>query len=117
MTYVRIRSAIKSFPVLSRAGAAGRLALIEEGVKLLGVDHGICTARNGAVVCGNRSIAYGDIVTRGNLNRNYTSDELQQMPIKRPAERLLIGRDTNALDVPPRSTARPATVLMRPWTA
>jgi isoquinoline 1-oxidoreductase subunit beta len=90
----------QSFPVLSRAGAAGRIALIEEGAKLLGVDHGICTARNGAVMCGNRSIAYGDIVTRGNLNRNYTSDELQQMPIKRPAERLLIGRDTNALDVP-----------------
>ena len=39
----------QSFPVLSRAGAAGRIALIEEGAKLLGVSPQSCTARNGAV--------------------------------------------------------------------
>ena len=39
----------QSFPVLSRAGAAGRLALIEEGAKLLGVGTESCTARKGAV--------------------------------------------------------------------
>lgn len=43
----------QSFPILSRAGAAGRIALIEEGAKLLGVDRGTCTARNGAVMCGS----------------------------------------------------------------
>jgi CO/xanthine dehydrogenase Mo-binding subunit len=90
----------QSFPVLSRAGAAGRIALIEEGAKLLGVDRGLCTAHSGAVVCGSQSIAYGDIVARGNLNRSFTPDQLQQMPIKPAAERLLIGRDTIALDIP-----------------
>ena len=40
----------QSFPVLSRAGAAGRIALIEEGAKLLSVDQNTCTARNGTVV-------------------------------------------------------------------
>lgn len=90
----------QSFPVLSRAGAAGRIALIEEGAKLLGVDGNTCVAQNGAVVCGSRSIAYGDIVTRGNLNRHYTTEQLQQMPIKSPAQRHLIGRDTLALDIP-----------------
>ena len=84
----------QSFPVLSRAGAAGRIALIEEGAKLLGVSPDTCVARNGAVVSGSQSIAYGDIVARGNLNRNYTPDELQQMPIKPPAERRLIGHET-----------------------
>jgi isoquinoline 1-oxidoreductase subunit beta len=39
----------QSFPVLSRAGAAGRLALVEEGAKLLGVSKESCTARKGAV--------------------------------------------------------------------
>lgn len=90
----------QSFPIFSQAGAAGRIALVEEGAKLLGVDQNTCTARSGAVVCGSQSIAYGDIVTRGNLNRTYTPDQLKQMPIKPAAERRLIGRDTMALDIP-----------------
>jgi isoquinoline 1-oxidoreductase subunit beta len=90
----------QSFPIFSRAGAAGRIALIEEGAKLLGVDQNACTARSGTVTSGSQSIAYGDIVARGNLNQSYTPDELKQMPIKPAAERRLIGRDTTALDIP-----------------
>ena len=93
----------QNFPVLSRAGAAGRVALIEEGAKLLGVPSEACTARNGAVIAGGRLIAYGDIVARGNLNRTYTPDQLKQMPIKPPSERRLIGRETLALDIPPKT--------------
>lgn len=89
-----------SFPVLSRAGAAGRIALIEEGARLLGANPKSCTARNGAIHGSGRSIAYGDIVTRGNLRRTYTADQLKQMPLKAAADRRLIGRDTLALDVP-----------------
>jgi len=90
----------QSFPVLSRAGAAGRIALIEEGAKLLGVGPPSCTARNGAVLADGRSIQYGDIVARGNLRRLYTPEQLQKMPIKAPGERRLIGRNTLALDLP-----------------
>jgi isoquinoline 1-oxidoreductase beta subunit len=42
----------QSFPVLSRAGAAGRLALVEEGAKLLGVSKESCTGLKGAVHAG-----------------------------------------------------------------
>jgi isoquinoline 1-oxidoreductase beta subunit len=42
----------QSFPLLSRAGAAGRIALIEEGAKLLRVSPQSCTARQGAVHAG-----------------------------------------------------------------
>ncbi|HEX8809222.1 MAG TPA: molybdopterin cofactor-binding domain-containing protein, partial [Xanthobacteraceae bacterium] len=90
----------QSFPIFSRAGAAGRIALIEEGAKLLGVDQNTCAARSGTVMSGSQSITYADIVARGNLNRSYTPDELKQMPIKPAAERRLIGRDTTALDIP-----------------
>jgi isoquinoline 1-oxidoreductase subunit beta len=93
----------QSFPVLSRAGAAGRIALIEEGAKLLGVSPDLCAARNGAVEAGSKSIAYSDVVARGDLRRTYTLEQLSQMPIKPPAERRLIGRDTMALDVPPKT--------------
>src|SRR3984885_4999808 len=89
----------QSFPVLSRAGAAGRIALIEEGAKLLGATPQICMARNGAVHAKARSILYGDIVARGNLQRTYTPEQLNEIPIKAPANRRLIGRDTLALDV------------------
>jgi CO/xanthine dehydrogenase Mo-binding subunit len=90
----------QSFPVLSRAGAAGRIALVEEGAKLLGVSPQSCTARNGAVEAKGRSILYGDIVARGDLRRTYTAAQLDAIPIKPPAKRRLIGRDTMALDLP-----------------
>src|SRR6202795_688963 len=67
----------QSFPILSRAGAAGRVALIEEGAKLLGVNPQNCTARNGAVHTNGRSILYGDIVSRGKLQRAYTPEQLR----------------------------------------
>src|SRR5580698_6284166 len=90
----------QSFPVLSRSGAAGRIALIEEGAKLLGVSPKICVASNNAVHAEGRSILYGDIVARGDLRRRYTNDELEKIPIKTPAERRFIGKGGQALDIP-----------------
>src|SRR4029077_19596049 len=96
----------QSFPVLSRAGAAGRIALIEEGAKLLGVSPQSCTARNGRVHANGRSILYGDIVARGNLRRTYTPEQLNEISIKVPSSRRLIGRDTLALDVPSKTDGK-----------
>ena len=99
-------SVFQSFPVLSRAGAAGRLALIEEGARLLGVSPQRCEARDGAVHANGRSILYGDIVARGDLRRAYTPDQLKTIPIKKPADRRLIGKDTLALDVPSKTDGK-----------
>lgn len=90
----------QSFPLLSRAGAAGRIALVEEGARLLRVSPKICTARAGAVHAGERSILYGDIVARGDLRRTFTREQVEHIPIKAPDQRRLIGRETPALDVP-----------------
>ncbi len=90
----------QSFPMLSRAGAAGRLALIEEGAKILGLSPQACVAREGAVHAKGKSVSYGDIVARGDLRRTYTAEQLQGMPIKPPRERRLIGKETLARDVP-----------------
>ena len=90
----------QSFPVLSRSGAAGRIALIEEGAKLLGVSPKICAARNGAVHTGEKSISYGDIVARGDLRRRFTNQELEKIRIKTRAERRFIGKGVQALDIP-----------------
>src|SRR5229473_90318 len=65
----------QSFPILSRAGAAGRIALIEEGAKLLGVSPQSCTARDGVVHGKGKSISYGDIVALGDMRRAYTPEQ------------------------------------------
>jgi len=90
----------QSFPYLSQAGAAGRIALIEEGAKLLGVSKEVCIARSGQVVGGRKSVSYADIVRKGNLTRSYSADQLKAMPLKKPAERRLIGVATKAIDIP-----------------
>src|SRR5499427_9351763 len=94
------KSVSLDFPVYSRAGAAGRIALIEAGAKLLGVSPSQCVARQGAVVAANQSISYGEIVKRGEPTRKFTPEELAQLPIKPPSERRLIGKKTDALDIP-----------------
>ena len=96
----------QSFPVFSRAGAAGRMVLIEEGAKQLGVTPRSCTARSGAVHANGKSISYGDIVARGHLQRTYTPEQLNKIPIKAPSDRRLIGRDTLALDVPSKTNGK-----------
>ena len=88
------------FPVYSRAGAAGRIALIEVGAGLLGVNPSQCVARQGAVLTANQSISYGEIVRRGEPMRKFMPEELEKLPIKPASERRLIGKKTGALDIP-----------------
>ncbi|MCV2353290.1 molybdopterin-dependent oxidoreductase [Paucibacter sp. B2R-40] len=94
----------QSFPYLSQAGAAGRMALLDEGAKLLRVGRAACTARLGVVSGGGRSISYAEIVRRGQLARSYSAEELKAMPIKPAAERRLIGQPTSAIDIPAKTT-------------
>jgi CO/xanthine dehydrogenase Mo-binding subunit len=94
------KSVSLDFPVYSRAGAAGRIALIEAGAKLLGASPPQCVARQGAVFAANQSISYGEIVKRGEPTRKFTPEELAQLPIKPASERRLIGKKTDALDIP-----------------
>lgn len=89
----------QTFPLFSQAGAAGRIALIEAGAKLLGAAPAGCSARNGAVHGGGRSISYGDIAKSGTVARQFSADELGKLPIKPVEKRTLIGRKTPALDV------------------
>jgi len=98
----------QTYPVYSRAGAAGRIALIEEGARLLGVAKDSCIARASVVRSGARSITYAEIVRRGNLSRSYSADELQKLPIKPASERRLIGQPVQAIDIPSKTngTAR-----------
>jgi CO/xanthine dehydrogenase Mo-binding subunit len=89
----------QTFPIFSQAGAAGRIALIEAGAKLLGVSPEGGKASKGVVTVGGRSISYGDIVKRGGVARHFTPEELGKLPIKPASERKLIGKPSPALDI------------------
>ncbi|MBV1906545.1 MAG: molybdopterin-dependent oxidoreductase [Pseudomonadales bacterium] len=95
-----------NFDLLSRAGAAGKQALIEEGAKLLGVSKFACDAHKSQVICKDQSISYAEIVRRGDISRSFSEDELLSMPIKHPDNRSLIGVDTQALDIPEKTTGQ-----------
>ena len=62
----------QTYPVFSRAGAAGRIALIDAGAALLGAAPSLCIARKGRVEAGDRSVSYGDIVQHGKLARRFS---------------------------------------------
>ncbi|TCO72204.1 xanthine dehydrogenase family protein molybdopterin-binding subunit [Chromatocurvus halotolerans] len=96
----------QNFMPLSRAGAAGRQVLIEEGAKLLGVSPDECRARNSEVLAGGQSISYAEIVQRGDLSRTFSESELENIPVKPAAERRLIGQEALALDVPGKTNGR-----------
>jgi isoquinoline 1-oxidoreductase subunit beta len=91
------------YPLFSRAGAAGRMTLVDEGAKLLGVLPEACVARKGRVEAAGRSIGYGEIVRRGDLTRRFSADDLKALAIKTPDKWSLIGRPVRALDVAPKT--------------
>ena len=113
----------QSWPIYSRAGAAGRIALIGQAAKLLGVAPADCQARDSVVTSGAQTISYGDIVKRGKLDRRFDPKELATLPIKPASDRRLVGQKVAALDIPPKinGTARfgidakaPGMVYARP---
>jgi len=101
-------SVSQSYDSLSRSGAAGRMALIEEGAKLLGVAKDTCKARNSVVSAAGKSISYADIVRKGDISRSFSPGDLQKISLKKATERRLIGADTQAIDIPAKTdgTAR-----------
>jgi CO/xanthine dehydrogenase Mo-binding subunit len=96
----------QSYPLYSQAGAAGRIALIDAGAKLMGVKPADCVARNGAVTAGGKSLSYGEIVAKGDLSRTFTADELAKLPLKPASERRLIGKPGQARDVPAKTNGQ-----------
>jgi isoquinoline 1-oxidoreductase subunit beta len=90
----------QSYPLYSQAGAAGRIALTEAGAKLMGAPVASCTAKNGAIVAGAKSVSYGEIVAKGDLSRKFSAEELGKLPLKKATQRTLVGKPAQARDIP-----------------
>lgn len=93
-------SVFTTFKQLSQAGAAGRIALIDAGAKLLGVSPADCTAERSTVRAGDTAVSFAEIVQTGELDRVFSAEELEALPLKPAADRQLLGHDVASLDVP-----------------
>ena len=97
-------SVFTSYKPLSQAAAAGRQVLIDAAAKMMNVPASECLAAEGRVSAGSQSVSFADIVQRGEIDRQFTAEELEAMPIKPASQRTLVGKPTTALDVPAKSS-------------
>jgi len=90
-----------NFDTMSRAGAAGRITLIEAGAAMLGVPASECHARSSRVTHkSGKSVTYAQIVAGGKANKTWTADELKAIKLKTPDQYVLIGHSIPQLDIP-----------------
>lgn len=102
-------SVTTEFDRLSRAGAAGRIVLIEAGAKLLGANVADCTASNSRVIDGatGRSISYAEILQQVKIDRTFNyPDDFHDLPRKDASEYKVIGKSLPALDIPDKTNGQ-----------
>jgi isoquinoline 1-oxidoreductase beta subunit len=93
-------SVFQTYLPMSQAGVAGRTVLIDAGAKLLGVEPSECRAENGQVLANGKSVSFGDIVAKGQIDRVFSADELATFTPKDASDRQLIAKPSRALDIP-----------------
>jgi isoquinoline 1-oxidoreductase beta subunit len=102
-------SVTTEFDRLSRAGAAGRIALVEAGAKLLSADEADCYAEESRVIdrVSGRSIGYGEILQKAKINREFAyPDDFKTVPVKPRGQYKLVGKSIPAFDIPPKTTGQ-----------
>jgi len=91
-----------NFDAMSRAGAAGRITLIDAGAAMLGVPAGECRASNSQVIHTKsaKKVSYAKIVSDGKASKAWTADELKAIKLKTPDQYTLVGQSVPQLDIP-----------------
>lgn len=94
-----------NFDAMSRAGAAGRITLIDAGAAMMGVPVGECRASNSQVIHSKtgKKVSYARIVSEGKASKVWTADELKAIKLKTPGQYTLIGQSVPQLDIPPKT--------------
>jgi len=102
-------SVTTEFDRLLRAGAAGRIALIEAGAGLLGTAAENCRAEKSRVIDGasGSSLTFGEILQNAKIERTFTyPDDFHAIPKKDRANYTVIGQSKAALDLPEKVTGQ-----------
>jgi isoquinoline 1-oxidoreductase subunit beta len=111
-------STMMNFDAMSRAGAAGRIALTEAAAASMGVPAGELVVRNSAVSHpkSKKSMSFADIVKSGKITKTFTPDELKAIKLKTPDQYTMVGVSVPQLDIPPKTngTAKYGIDVMLP---
>lgn len=101
-------STMMNFDAMSRAGAAGRIALKEAAATAMGLapyfkdelvvrDSVVSHPKTG------KSMTFADIVKSGKATKTFTPDELKAIKLKTPDQYSLVGVSVPQLDIPSKS--------------
>src|SRR6266487_1748075 len=111
-------STMMNFEVMSRAGAAGRIALTEAAAASMGVPAGELVVRNSgdSHPKSQKSMSFADIVKSGKATKTFTPDELKAIKLKSPDQYTMVGVSVPQLDIPPKTngTAKYGIDVMLP---
>jgi isoquinoline 1-oxidoreductase beta subunit len=97
------------FDRIARAGAAGRMALVEAGAKVLKTGAANCYAENSRVIDrkSGRSVTYGEILKKVTINRKFAyPTDFRKIELKKRGDYKIVGKSLPSLDVPPKTNGK-----------
>jgi isoquinoline 1-oxidoreductase beta subunit len=111
-------STMMNFDAMSRAGAAGRIALTEAAAASMGVPASELVVRDSVIshTKSKKQMSFADIVKSGKATKTFTPDELKAITLKTPDQYALIGVSVPQIDIPSKTngTAKYGIDVMLP---
>jgi CO/xanthine dehydrogenase Mo-binding subunit len=111
-------STMMNFDAMSRAGAAGRIALTDAAAASMGVPASELVVRDSSISHpkSKKSMSFAEIVKSGKATKTFTPDELKAIKLKSPDQYTLIGVSVPQLDIPSKTngTAKYGIDVMLP---
>lgn len=89
-----------TFDALSRAGASGRITLLEAAAEKFGGTVADYTAKKGVISGNGHTVTYGALVASGVTPRSFTEEEMAAITLKTADQRGIVGQSLPALDIP-----------------
>ncbi|MDO8980560.1 MAG: molybdopterin-dependent oxidoreductase [Afipia sp.] len=95
-------STMMNFDAMSRAGAAGRIALTEAAAATMGVPAAELVVRDSRISHpkSKKSLTFAEIVKSGKATKTFTADELKALKLKTPDQYTLVGQSIPQIDIP-----------------
>jgi CO/xanthine dehydrogenase Mo-binding subunit len=111
-------STMMNFEAMSRAGAAGRMALVDAAAGMMGVPAAELAVRDSVIshAKSKKSLTFADVVKSGKATKTFTVDELKAIKLKTPDQYTMIGVSVPQLDIPSKTngTAKYGIDVMLP---